>query len=107
MRELLDHLRLPVDQQSVRFILGFVAIACALFSGLFWAMAAKSRILAPPGSVAGVGYGGTPIYVPDADGKIVDFLQTQPLQSKWNARAALMSALTAIAAALIFLMDIP
>lgn len=78
----------------VRFLVSSGVIIAGLLSGAFWVRAACAKVAAKPGADEGVGYGGSPVNVRDHKGAVVDFLQTYTLQSKWNSRAALASAVT-------------
>jgi hypothetical protein len=79
-------------------------VIAGLLSGVFWVRAAYAKVPAEPGANEGVGYGGSPVNVRDYSGAVVDFLRTYSLQSKWNSRAALASAATAVLAAVSFLL---
>jgi hypothetical protein len=89
---------------AVKFLLNAGVIIAGLLSGAFWVRAAYARVAATPGANEGVGYGGSPVNVRDHNGVVVDFLQTYTLQSKWNSRAALASAVAAILATVFFLL---
>lgn len=88
----------------LKYIVGIAGIIAGILSGVFWMRAASAIVKAAPTANEGVAYGGKPVYVRDHKGTLVDFLQTYSLQSKWNSRAALMSAATAILAAITFLL---
>jgi hypothetical protein len=53
----------------------------------------------------GVGYGGTPVNVQNEKGEVLDFLATFKVQSKCNSQAARAAAVSAIAAATLFLLN--
>jgi len=75
----------------IRFIINLAVVTTAILSDVFWVLAARANVDAKEAR-EGVGNGGTRVNVRDHTGAIVDFLQTYALQSKWNARAAFMSA---------------
>jgi hypothetical protein len=89
---------------AVKFLVNAGVIIAALLSGVFWVRAAYAKVAAKPGAKEGVGYGGSAVIVRDHNGAVVDFLQTYTLQSMWNSRAALASAVAAILAAVSFLL---
>jgi hypothetical protein len=88
-----------------KWLLSFLTTISAFLSGIFWMRAATVKVLARSQEV-GVGYGGVPVNVRNEKGEVLDFLETYPLQSKWNSRAALMSALTAAFAGLYFFLTL-
>jgi hypothetical protein len=96
--------RPEVMMQMVRFSVNAIVIIAALLSGGCWVKAAHAKVLAAPEAKEGVGFGGRPVNVTDHSGDVVDFLRTYTLQSKWNNRAALASAVAAIFAAISFLL---
>jgi hypothetical protein len=89
---------------AVKFLVSAGVNIAGLLSGVFWVRAAYAKVAAKPGANEGVGYGGSPVNVRDHNGAVLDFLQTYTLQSKWNSRAALASAATALLAAVFFLL---
>jgi hypothetical protein len=89
----------------LRLIVGAVATGAAILSGLWWVKAARAEV--PAKGNAGVGYGGTPVNVLNAKGEVIDFIQSFQLQSKYNSRAAVSAGVAAIAAGVLFLLNMP
>jgi hypothetical protein len=88
---------------TLKLIVGAMATISAIRSGVWWVKAAYAEVKAK--GAAGVGYGGTPINVLNANGEAIDFIQSLQLQSRCNSRAALGSAFSAISAAVLFLLN--
>jgi len=89
----------------LRLVVGTVATVAAIFSGVWWVKAAKAEV--PAQGNAGVGWGGVPVNVLNAKGQVIDFIQSFQLQSMYNSRAAMAAAVSAIAAAVLFLLSMP
>ena len=89
----------------LRLIVGAAATAAAIFSGVWWVKAARAEV--PAQGNAGVGWGGVPVNVLNAKGQVIDFIQSFQLQSKYNSRAAMAAAVSAISAAVLFLLNMP
>jgi hypothetical protein len=92
--------------EILKILIGVGVIIAACLSGWFWVKAAYVKVAAT-NDKEGVGWGGASINVRDHTGTVVDFFQTYTLQSKWNSRAALASAVAATLAALSFLLSFP
>jgi len=90
--------------EILKILIGGGVVIAAFLSGLFWVKAANAKVTATNGTVGG-GWGGASLNVRDHTGTVVDFFQTYTLQSKWNSRAALASAVAAIFAAISFLLS--
>ena len=80
-----------------------VAAGAAILSGVWWVKAARAKV--PANGNKGVGYGGATINVENEVGEILNFFETFKLQSRYNSRAALAAAVSAIAAAVLFLLN--
>ena len=89
----------------LRFIVGAIATVAAICSGIWWVKAASAEI--PAQGNAGVGFGGTPVNVLNAKGEVIDFIRSFQLQSRYNSRAAIAAAVSAIAAAILFVLSMP
>jgi hypothetical protein len=74
--------------KTAKTLTSLLTIFSAMLSGGFWIRAATVKVLAQSQNV-GVGYGGIPVNVRNHRGKVLDFLATYALQSKWNGWAAL------------------
>lgn len=89
----------------LKIIVGAIAAGAAILSGVWWVKAAYAEV--PTTGNAGVGYGGTPVNVLNPNGQVIDFIKSFQLQSKYNSRAAMAAAVSAIAAAVLFLLNMP
>lgn len=89
--------------EILKLIVGAIAAVAAILSGVWWVKAAYAEV--PTTGKAGVGYGGTPVNVLNSKGQVIDFIQSFQLQAKHNSRAALSAAVSAIAAAVLFLLN--
>ena len=89
--------------EVLRLIVGAIAAGAAILSGIWWVRAAYAEV--PTQGNAGVGYGGIPVNVLNPKGQVIDFIKSFQLQSKYNSRAALSAAVSAMAAAVLFLLD--
>ncbi|WP_316227713.1 hypothetical protein [Bradyrhizobium sp. SZCCHNR3015] len=89
----------------LRLAAGGVATAAAMWSGTWWMKAASAEVQTQGN--AGVGMGGTPVNVLNARGEVIDFIRSNQLQSKYNSRAAVAAAVSAFAAAVLFLLNTP
>ncbi|QPF82222.1 hypothetical protein IC762_20860 [Bradyrhizobium genosp. L] len=91
--------------KTLKVVLGAIAIVGALLSSWWWVRAASAKVLGK--GQAGVGWGGTPVNVENEKGEILDFLETFKHQSRYNSRAALAAAVSALAAGVLFLLNMP
>lgn len=89
--------------EILKLTVGAIAAVAAILSGVWWVKAAYAEV--PTTGNAGVGYGGTPVNVLNPKGQVIDFIQSFQLQAKHNSRAALSAAVSAIAAAVLFLLN--
>jgi hypothetical protein len=89
----------------VKLSFGALAAVAALMSGIWWIRAARAKVPATSDAV-GVGWGGVPVNVRNENGEVLDFLETYAIQSRWNSRAALGSAASAISAGILFLLNL-
>jgi hypothetical protein len=87
----------------LRLVVGVVATAAAILSGVWWVKAARAEV--PAQGNAGVGWGGVPVNALNAKGQVIDFIESFWLQSKYNSRAAMAAAVSSIAAAVLFLLN--
>lgn len=88
--------------EIVKLVVGAIATVSAILSGVWWVKAAYAEV--PTTGNAGVGWGGVPVNVLNPKGQVIDFIASFQLQSKYNSRAALSAAVSAIAAAVLFLL---
>jgi hypothetical protein len=89
---------------TLRGVVGAGTAIAALCSGICWWLASRAKVLAAPPANLGVGYGGMPVNVLNDKGETIDFIATYAIQSKWNSRAAIGSAIAAFLAAILFVL---
>jgi hypothetical protein len=88
--------------EILKLVVGAIATVAAIMSGVWWVKAACAEV--PATGNAGVGFAGTPVNVLNPKGQVIDFIASFQLQSKYNSRAALSAAVSAIAAAVLFVL---